>query len=118
MVLGAMASCLLPACGCRGGREVVVEQGGCFGFVAGEQVAVAVEGDRNAGVAEVAAERLGVDSGGDHQRREGVAALVQVDRLETGAFPFAARAADERGGVEGSTAGGREHEPGGWPSGT
>ena len=51
-------------------------------LVAGHQVAVAVERDRDRGVAHVGGERLGVDAGGDHQRGEGVAALVEGDRRE------------------------------------
>jgi hypothetical protein len=48
--------------------------------VALEEMAVAIEGDRDGGVAEVLGERLGVDARGDHQRGEGVAALDGVDR--------------------------------------
>src|SRR5918999_5623544 len=39
------------------------------------------------GVAEEGGEGLGVDAGGDHQRGEGVAALVEADRLEAGGSP-------------------------------
>jgi hypothetical protein len=41
-------------------------------------------------------EGLGVDAGGDHQRGEGVAALVEPDRLEAGLAPVAGRPLGER----------------------
>src|SRR5690242_2664771 len=47
------------------GLEVGVERAGGFGLVAGHEVAVAVEGDRDARVAEVGRERFGVDTAGD-----------------------------------------------------
>ena len=65
-----------------GPGEVCVQQRCCLFLVAGHQVAVAVERDADVGVAEVRAERLGVDTRGDHQRRERVPALVEDDRIE------------------------------------
>ena len=68
----------LPSCGvCEPGVE---EVGGLL-FVAGEEVAVAVEGDGDGGVAHVGAEGFGVDAGGDHVGGVGVAAFVEADRL-------------------------------------
>ena len=63
------------------------EEMGCFGFVAGEEVAVAVEGDGDAGVAHVRGEGFGVDAGGDHVGGVGVAAFVQADRSQAGVVP-------------------------------
>src|SRR5688572_3187168 len=66
-----------------------VEEPRRLGLVAGHEVSVAVERDRYAGVAHVDAERLGVHAGGDHERGEGVAALVETDRREAGLLPDA-----------------------------
>src|SRR5215216_316858 len=60
--------------------QVAVEHAGRLGLVAGHEVAVAVERDRDRAVAHVAAERLGVDAGGDRVGGIAVAALVEADR--------------------------------------
>jgi hypothetical protein len=100
-----------PAAGCGGSSvavwlvvEPVVEQGGGLVFVAGEEVAVAVEGDADAGVAHVAAEGFGVDAGGDHVGGVAVAAFVQRDRLQVGLGPGVAGVLVDGGGVEGPVA--------------
>jgi hypothetical protein len=56
-------------------------------FVSGEEVAVAVEGDGDAGVAHVGAECFGVDASGDHKGGVAVAAFVEGDWLEAGGLP-------------------------------
>ena len=68
-----------------GSLEPGFEEGGGFLFVAGEEVAVAVEGDGDAGVAHVGAEGFGVDAGGDHVGGVAVAAFVQADRVRSAA---------------------------------
>jgi hypothetical protein len=67
--------------------EVVVEHVGGLGFVAGQEVAVAVERDGDRAVAHVAAERFGVDAGGDRVGGVAVAAFVQADRDEPRGLP-------------------------------
>jgi hypothetical protein len=80
--------------------EPALEELGGLGFVAGEEVAVAVEGDGDAGVAHVGAEGFGVDAGGDHVGGVAVAAFVQADRGEAGFLPGVAGVELERAGVE------------------
>jgi hypothetical protein len=58
-------------------------------LVAGEEVAVAVEGDGDGGVAHVGAEGFGVDVGGDPVGGVAVAAFVEGDWLQAGLEPGA-----------------------------
>ena len=67
--------------------EIAVEESRGLLLGAGEEVPVAVERDGHGGVPEEGREGLRVDARGDHQRREGVAAFVQADRVEPGGFP-------------------------------
>ena len=67
--------------------EPGVEEVGGFCFVAGEKVAVAVEGNRDRGVAHVGAEGFAVDAGGDHVGSVAVAAFVHADRRQPGSSP-------------------------------
>jgi hypothetical protein len=52
-----------------------------------EQVAVAIEGDRDRGMAHVRTQGLRVDPGCDHERRVTVSALVQADRSQARSLP-------------------------------
>lgn len=58
------------------GRKQSVEPSCSLRLASGQEVAVAVECDCDRGVAEIAAERFGVDACGDHQRRVGVSTFV------------------------------------------
>jgi hypothetical protein len=55
-------------------------------------------------------QRLGVHPGGNHQAREGVAGLVQPDRLEPRLTPAAERPPAHRGRLEGSLGRDAEHQ--------
>src|SRR5579864_2853589 len=80
------------------GAEPGVEELGGVVFVAGEEVAVAVKGDGDAGVAHVGAEGFGVDAGGDGVAGVGVAAVVEGDRFEVVLRPgFAGASVDGDG---------------------
>ena len=68
-------------------REPGLEQVGALVLVPGEEVAVAVEGDRDRGVAHVGAECFGVDASGDHVGGVAVPAFVQPDPGEPGFLP-------------------------------
>jgi hypothetical protein len=84
--------------------EKVFEESGCLVFVAGEEVAVAVEGDGDAGVAHVGAEGFGVDAGGDHVGGVAVAAFVEGDRGEAFDSPCVFCSLVGGAGVEGPVA--------------
>ncbi len=68
-------------------HEVCVQTHGRLRLAARHQMPVAIEGDRDAGVADVGGERLGVYPRRDHHRGEGVAALVKADRLKANGLP-------------------------------
>jgi hypothetical protein len=67
--------------------QVGVQKASRFLLVTGHQVPIQIEGDRHARVTHVRAQRLRVDARGDHERREGVPALVQRDRTQSRALP-------------------------------
>src|SRR5918999_1346602 len=77
-------------------REVGVEEPCHLRLRAGQQVAVAVVGDLDRAVAHVCGDRLGVRARRDQQRREGVPALVQLERLEPRLRPALLEPLDER----------------------
>jgi hypothetical protein len=76
------------------------EEVGGLVFVAGEEVAVAVEGDGDGGVAHVGAEGFAVDAGGDHVGGVAVSAFVESDRGESGFGPGGFCVECDRAGVE------------------
>jgi hypothetical protein len=68
-------------------------------------MAVAIQRDRNVGVAHESLQCLGVDPGGDHQGGEGMAALVQRNALKPGIPPGPISALRQLRGIERSLAG-------------
>jgi hypothetical protein len=80
--------------------QVDVEKTRGLGLGAGHQVPVAVQGDRDRGVAHERRQGLGVDAGSDHQGREGVPALVQRNAGELGSGPRLVRPLGQLLGAE------------------
>jgi hypothetical protein len=64
------------------------------------EVAVAVEGDRDGGVAHVGRECLRIDASGDHEARERVPRFVERDRFHPDSTPGGFRSGVDRGTVE------------------
>jgi hypothetical protein len=93
------SSCLLGPLLLR--VQVAVQKPGRFLLGAGHQVPVAVHGDRDARVTHERGQRLGVDTGRDHQAGEGVAALVGSDPLHARFGPYGVGAVLEVLAVEG-----------------
>ena len=67
--------------------DVCVEQVGSLGLVAGQQVAVAVERDRDRRMTHVGADGLRADAGGDEKARVRVPGFVERDRRQSGCMP-------------------------------
>src|SRR5262245_28206335 len=61
---------------------------------------VAVESDLDRAVAEVRRERLRVHAGRDQNRREGMPALVEADRLQLRSLPLLPGTSDETVSIE------------------
>src|SRR5215217_4346036 len=90
--------------------EVAVQRRGRLELIPRKQMPIAVERERDGGMAHVGAQRLDVDASRDHQRGEGVATLVKGDRLKAGALPSECCALGERRGIKRPLAGGGKDE--------
>ena len=78
---------LLEPRGSVGSGEVCVDQGSGLGLRAGHELAIEVVGRLDRRVAHVRRDRLRVDAGGDEDRRERVAGLVEADGLQASPLP-------------------------------
>lgn len=79
--------------------EIGVQHRSRFDLAARHQVAVAVERDRDRRVAEVGAQGLGIESGGDSDAGEGMATLVEAEQFEARLLPARMDAAAQDAGV-------------------
>src|SRR5215217_6446378 len=90
--------------------EVAVQRRGRLELIPRKQMPIAVERERDGGMAHVCAQRLDVDASRDHQRGEGVATLVKGDRLKPGPLPGDPGTLCDRRGIERPLAGGGKGE--------
>lgn len=90
--------------------EVCVDERHGFVLVARHQMTVEVERRLDRRVTEVRRDRLRVDPGRNEEAREGVAALVESDRIEVGSAPRGQRTLPDCRGRERARAGRAEDE--------